>query len=112
MQGFYLSAKSKNTLAANEFLVNYIGARRRADRPLRGRQPSAGATAAYEKARPSPIIKGFGDVGANGAPMPSIPEMGSVWRTGASPRLRSSAGRDPAATWTKMATDIQAKIDG
>lgn len=112
VQGFYLSAKSENTLAANEFLVNYMG-REDVQTALyeAGNRPPA-LKAAYEKAQSDPITKGFGDVGSTGAPQPSIPEMGSVWDSWGVAEAEIIKGADPTATWTKMAEDIQAKIDG
>ena len=53
VQGFYLSAKSENTLAANEFLVNYMA---REDVQ----------TALYEAGRPSPGAEGRVREGAVG----------------------------------------------
>ena len=112
VQGFYLNAKSDNALAANEFLVNYL-----ATEPVQtalyeaGDRPPA-LTAAYEKAASDPIIAGFGAVGAEGAPMPSIPEMGAVWEFWGVAEVAILKGEDPAATWTKMAEDIQGNIGG
>ncbi|MEZ3161706.1 maltose ABC transporter substrate-binding protein [Microbacterium sp. BWT-B31] len=112
VQGFYVSAKTENALLANEFLVNYI-----ATEPVQtalyevGNRPPA-LTAAYEKAASNPITKGFGDIGASGYPMPSIPEMGSVWEFWGVAQANIIKGADPVSTWTKMADDIQAKIGG
>lgn len=110
VQGFYVSAKTENALLANEFLVNYIGTE-----PVQmalyevGNRPPA-LTAAYDKAASDPITKGFGDVGATGYPMPSIPQMGSVWEFWGVAEANIIKGADPVSTWTKMADDIQAKI--
>jgi arabinogalactan oligomer/maltooligosaccharide transport system substrate-binding protein len=112
VQGFYLNAKSENALAANEFLVNYL-----ATEPVQtalyeaGNRPPA-LTAAYEAASADPIIAGFGAVGAEGAPMPSIPEMGSVWEFWGVAEVAILKGEDPTAVWTKMSDDIQAQIGG
>jgi len=112
VQGFYLNAKSENTLAANEFLVNYMG-REDVQTALyeAGDRPPA-LKAAYELAQSDPITKGFGDVGATGAPQPSIPEMGAVWESWGVGEAAIIKGADPAATWSQMAAEIQTKIDG
>ncbi|HET6301164.1 maltose ABC transporter substrate-binding protein [Microbacterium sp.] len=114
VQGFFLSSESENRLAANEFLINYIGSEevQTALYEVGGRSPAL--TAAFEAAVSSdPITAGFGEVGANAVPMPSIPEMGSVWQfwgvTQAA--IINGQGGDPVALWDKMAADIQAAIE-
>lgn len=112
VQGFYLNAKSTNTLLANEFLVNYL-ATPDVQYALyeAGDRPPAN-TEAYDKAATDPIIQGFGEVGTAGVPQPSIPEMASVWEFWGVAEAAIIKGADPVATWTKMASDIQAKIGG
>ena len=114
VQGFFLSSESENRLAANEFLINYIGSEevQTALYEVGGRAPAL--TAAFEAAVSSdPITAGFGEVGANAVPMPSIPEMGSVWQfwgvTQAA--IINGQGGDPVELWNKMASDIQAAIE-
>ncbi|WP_308491721.1 sugar ABC transporter substrate-binding protein [Microbacterium terrisoli] len=110
VQTFFLSAKSKNTLAATDFLVNYV-----ATEPVQtalykagGRPPAL--TSAYQAAQSDPIIAGFGKVGENAVPMPSIPQMGSVWDDWGKTEAAIIKGADPVASWTKMASNIQAKL--
>ncbi|HWL77661.1 maltose ABC transporter substrate-binding protein [Microbacterium sp.] len=114
VQGFFLSSESENRLAANEFLINYIGSEevQTALYEVGGRAPAL--TAAFDAAVGSdPITAGFGEVGANAVPMPSIPEMGSVWQfwgvTQAA--IINGQGGDPVELWNKMASDIQAAIE-
>ncbi|MCK3768548.1 maltose ABC transporter substrate-binding protein [Microbacterium aerolatum] len=111
VQGFFLSAESENRLAANEFLVNYIGSEdvQTALYEVGGRAPAL--TSAFEAAvAADPITAGFGEVGANAVPMPSIPEMGAVWEFWGVTEAAIINGGDPAALWSKMAADIQAAI--
>ncbi|MGL3151677.1 sugar ABC transporter substrate-binding protein [Microbacterium sp. A82] len=112
VQGFFLSSESENRLAANEFLLNYIGSEevQTALYEVGGRTPAL--TASYEAAVSSdPITAGFGEVGANAVPMPSIPEMGSVWEYWGVTEVALINGQgDPAGLWSKMAADIQAAI--
>src|SRR6478609_11596294 len=80
VNGFFLSSKSKNALAATNFIVNYLSTE---DAQLSlykvgGRPPAL--TAAYEKAAADDAdVAAFGKIGQTGAPMPAIPEMGAVW---------------------------------
>lgn len=112
VQGFFLSSESKNTLAANEFLLNYLGSEevQTALYEVGGRAPAL--TAAFEAAKSDAITAGFGEVGANAVPMPSIPEMGAVWQywgvTEAA--IINGTGGDPVELWNKMAADVQTAI--
>lgn len=113
VQGFFLSSESKNSLAATEFLVNYIGSEevQTALYEVGGRTPAL--TAAYEAAVANdPITAGFGAVGADAVPMPSIPEMGSVWEYWGvtETAIINGTGGSPVDLWNKMSSDIQAAI--
>lgn len=111
VQGFYLSAKSENAIAANEFLVNYIGTEEVQTAIYETGDRAPALTAAYDKATAAdPILAGFGAVGSDGVPMPSIPEMGAVWEFWGGAEAAILKGEDPTATWTKLATDIQGKL--
>ncbi|MBG6237249.1 arabinogalactan oligomer/maltooligosaccharide transport system substrate-binding protein [Mycetocola sp. CAN_C7] len=111
VQGFFVSAKSENTLAANEFLTNFIGTEEVQTALFeKGQRPPA-LTASFEKAAADPIVAAFGEVGANGVPQPSIPQMGKVWQFWGVTQAAIIAGEgDPAALWEKMTADIQAAI--
>jgi len=111
VQGFYVSAQSDNALLANDFLVNYI-ATDEAQLALyeAGNRPPALASAA-EQASSDPITAGFLTVGEDALPMPSIPEMGSVWAFwGVTEANIISGAAEPVAAWDKMIADIQAAI--
>ncbi|UZN01763.1 sugar ABC transporter substrate-binding protein [Cellulomonas sp. S1-8] len=111
VQGFYVSAQSDNALLANDFLVNYI-ATDEAQLALyeAGSRPPALVSAA-ETASADPITAGFAAVGAEAVPMPSIPEMGSVWAFWGVTQANIIAGTtEPVAGWDKMVADIQGAI--
>ncbi|MGV8965321.1 MAG: sugar ABC transporter substrate-binding protein [Cellulomonas sp.] len=110
--GFYVNAKSDNVLLANDFLVNFMstedaqGALYKA-----GNRPPA-LIAAADTASADPITAGFRAVGADAVPMPSIPEMGSVWSFwGVTEAGIVSGAQEPVAAWTKMTSDIQGALD-
>jgi arabinogalactan oligomer/maltooligosaccharide transport system substrate-binding protein len=103
VKGFFVSSESENAVAANDFLVNYIGTE-----DVQLDLFEAGA----ESASSDPIIEGFAAVGADAVPMPAIPAMGSVWQYWGIAEAAIINGEDPVATWNKLATDVQSAIDG
>ncbi|QPZ39025.1 sugar ABC transporter substrate-binding protein [Paramicrobacterium chengjingii] len=113
VQGFFVSAKSKNALAANEFLTNYIGTKDvQVELYNVGKRPPA-LTAAFEEVSSDPTTAAFGEVGAAGVPMPNIPEMGSVWQFWGVTEADIINGKgDPAELWTTMTSDIRSAIEG
>jgi arabinogalactan oligomer / maltooligosaccharide transport system substrate-binding protein len=111
VQGFVVSAKTKNALAANEFLVNYIGSEKVQTELYKVGDRAPALTAAFDAASSDPITAGFGAVAANAVPMPNIPQMGKVWQFwGVTEAAIISGSGDPAALWQKMTADIQAAI--
>jgi arabinogalactan oligomer/maltooligosaccharide transport system substrate-binding protein len=112
VQGFYVSSQSENTLLANEFLVNYLGTED-AQRALYEADPRipAWSTLAEEVAE-DPIIAGFLASSQAGVPMPSIPEMGSVWDYWNAAESQIITGQDPVSTWDTMITELSAAVAG
>jgi len=112
VQGFYVSAQSKNALLANDFLVNYMSTpeAQTALFEAGGRPPAL--VEAADAASEDPLVAGFREVGASAVPMPSIPEMGSVWSfwgvTEAS--IISGKADDPVKAWNKMVSDIEGAL--
>ncbi len=111
VQGFYLSAQSENKLVANDFLVNYVAT---ADviKALYDADPRLPAmTVVADQVASDPIVAGYLAASKNGAPMPSIPEMGDVWEHwNAAESSIISGAATPEAAWTKMLTDLEAAI--
>ncbi|MCB5292722.1 maltose ABC transporter substrate-binding protein [Arthrobacter sp. SO3] len=113
VNGFFISAKSANALATNEFVTNYLTSEDAQDSMYKagGRPPALKAS--FEKAASDPIVAAFGKIGATGVPMPAIPEMSAVWADWGATELALIKGQgDPAADWAKMAASIKAKIAG
>jgi len=108
--GFYVNGQSDNALLANDFLVNYM-ATEEAQLALyeAGARPPALISAA-DAASSDPITAGFREVGADAVPMPSIPEMGSVWEFWGVTEASIVNGADPVPTWEKMVSDIQGAL--
>ncbi len=112
VQGFYVNAQSDNALLANDFLVNFMSTEE-AQLALyeAGNRPPA-LIAAADAASADPITAGFRAVGQDAVPMPSIPEMGSVWAFwGVTEAGIVSGAQEPVAAWEKMVADIQGALD-
>ncbi len=113
VNGFFLSSKSTNALAATNFIVNYLSTEdaQLALFEVGGRPPAL--IAAYETAAADdPDVAAFGAIGQTGAPMPAIPEMGAVWSDWGNAELQiiKGEGGEPQVIWETAATNIQAKI--
>jgi len=111
VKGFFVSAESKNKVAANDFLVNYIGTEDVQLELFKAGNVLPALTAAAETASSDPIVAGFATVGADAVPMPAIPAMGQVWQYWGIAEAAIINGADPVATWQKLASDVQAAID-
>ncbi|TDE89988.1 maltose ABC transporter substrate-binding protein [Occultella glacieicola] len=113
VQGFYVSAHSENGILANEFLVNYAATEdvQVAMYETGGRIPAL--TAAAEAVGDDPVAAGFTAAGEIGVPMPSLPQMNSVWAFWGvtEANLVSGVATDPAADWATMVENIQGAID-
>jgi arabinogalactan oligomer/maltooligosaccharide transport system substrate-binding protein len=112
VNGFFLSSKSENALAATDFIVNYLSTEdaQMSLFEVGGRPPAL--IAAYETAAAAdPDVEAFGAIGQTGAPMPAIPEMGAVWSDWGNAELQLIKGEgEPAQVWETAATNIQSKI--
>jgi arabinogalactan oligomer/maltooligosaccharide transport system substrate-binding protein len=111
VQGFFISAKSTNALLANEFVVNYLGTDdvQLALYEAGGRAPAL--KSAFDSISSDPIVAGFGEVGTNGVPMPSIPAMDTVWSDwGATEVALINQKGDPSTLWDQMTASIASKI--
>ena len=111
VQGFYVSSQSDSKLIANDFLVNYVAT---ADviKALYDADPRLPAmTSVADQVASDPIVAGFLASAKQGAPMPSIPEMGDVWEFwNAAESSIISGSAEPDAAWTKMLADLEAKL--
>ncbi|MGW9182832.1 sugar ABC transporter substrate-binding protein [Agromyces sp. NPDC055661] len=111
VKGFFISSESKNKVAANDFLVNYLGTEDVQLELFKAGNVLPALSAAAETASSDPIIEGFAAVGAEAVPMPAIPAMGSVWQYWGIAEADIINGADPTATWQKLTSDVQAAID-
>ncbi|MBE6483352.1 MAG: extracellular solute-binding protein [Actinomycetaceae bacterium] len=111
VQGFYLSAQAQNQLAATDFLVNYVATEDVQETIYEVGNRLPAMTSVAEKAAENPVTAGFAEVAADGALMPSIPEMSAVWNYWGSTESQLVKGSDdPAGVWDKMVSDIEGDL--
>jgi len=110
VKGFFVSSESDNKVAANDFLVNYIGTEEVQLALFEAGNVLPALTAAADTAASDPIIAGFQAVGAEAVPMPAIPAMGSVWQFWGVAEAAIINGADPTSTWQKLVDDVTAAI--
>ncbi|MBN2472347.1 MAG: extracellular solute-binding protein, partial [Anaerolineae bacterium] len=78
VQGFMVSAFSENQLLAEIFLLDYVAVTD-VMQQIYDTDPRPSAYLEVRDAIEDPFIAGFAEAGTNGAAMPAIPEMASVW---------------------------------
>lgn len=110
VKGFFVSSESDNKVAANDFLVNYIGTEDVQLDLFEAGNILPALTAAADAAAADPIVAGFQAVGEDAVPMPAIPAMGAVWQYWGIAEAAIINGEDPAATWQKLVDDVTAAI--
>ena len=110
VKGFYLNQESENKVAANDFLVNYLGTEDVQVKLYESGNILPALRAAAEAASADPIIAGFAAVGEQAVPMPAIPQMGAVWEFWGVAQAEIINGADPQATWQKLVDDVTAAI--
>lgn len=110
VHGFYVSAQSQNALVANDFLLNYIGTQEVQTALYEAGNRIPALTASADAITGDPVAEGFVEAAATAQPMPSIPEMGSVWAFWGVTEAQIIDGAEPIAAWDKMVSDIEAAI--
>ena len=112
VNGFFMSSKTKNKLAATDFLTNYIGTSEVQEALYKAGGLPPALTVAYKQAGKDSIIKGFEEAGAHGVPMPNITEMSAVWQSwnAAEVSIINQRG-DASELWTHMASEIQSAVN-
>ncbi|MFF2372151.1 extracellular solute-binding protein [Agromyces sp. NPDC058110] len=111
VSGIFISSKSKNPVLANEFVVNYMATEEAQDLLYDSSKRSPALIASADKVT-DPVIAGFNAAGAEGAPMPAIPEMSAVWGFWGTAEAQIIDGQvDPITGWDTMVANIQDAID-
>ena len=98
VQVFYIPTKAKNALIAQTFLNEYVMTDEFMTALYQADPRPPAWNAAAEAASSDPMTKGFIEVGKTGIPIPTIPEMSSVWEALGLAQFKVASGEDPKAT--------------
>jgi arabinogalactan oligomer/maltooligosaccharide transport system substrate-binding protein len=112
VKGFFVNQYSENKVAANDFLVNYLGTVDVQVALFESGGVLPALTAAADAVSSDPILAGFKAAGLEAVPMPAIPAMGRVWEFWGIAEAGILNGQDPATTWETLTSDVQSAIDG
>ncbi|MGL4831261.1 MAG: sugar ABC transporter substrate-binding protein, partial [Propionibacteriaceae bacterium] len=109
VQGFYVSAKTQQQLAATKFIVDYMGSQDIQTKFYQTAKRAPANQKAYDAAKSDKDVAAFGAIGANGVAMPNVPAMEFVWTYWGNTELAIMKGSeaDPASAWTKMCEAIK-----
>jgi len=112
VQGMAMSAYSKNKIATQKFLAEYMSQESVQMDLFNALHRPPALTSAFEKAKSDADVAGFGAVGAKGVPMPNVPAMNGVWNDwgNALTEIVEQKTANPAETWQKMVDAQQAKL--
>jgi maltose/maltodextrin transport system substrate-binding protein/arabinogalactan oligomer/maltooligosaccharide transport system substrate-binding protein len=112
VQGFMVSAFSDDVLLAQTFLQEFV-ATEATMQQIFDADPRPSAFLPVRDAIEDVDIRAFADAGANGLPMPAIPEMSAVWTSwGNAMQLVSQQTEAPDSAFTNAAEQIRAAIAG
>ncbi len=106
-QTLYVAAKGKNKALAQEFATNFF-IQPQVAKALYDVQPRPPALQSTydEVAAADKDIKAFGEAGAEGQPLPSIPQMAGIFDPWGKALVSIIGGADPATTTQQLATTI------
>lgn len=111
VQGFMVSSFAPNKLLATTFVLDMMSTQEAQFELYKAGGRAPALTAALEQASSDPNIAGFGAAGANGHPMPAIPEMGSVWEAWTNAYVLIGQGSDPEQAFKDAAEQVRTLIN-
>jgi arabinogalactan oligomer / maltooligosaccharide transport system substrate-binding protein len=111
VQGFMINAFSKEPLLAQVFLNEFV-ATQETMQAIYDMEPRPPAYLPLLETLDDPDLVGFAEAGANGVPMPAIPEMGAVWEAWTNAlTLVAQGGDTPESAFTNAADQIREAIE-
>ncbi len=114
VQAFFVSSYSKNQLAANYYLMNYIGTKKvQLQLYKAGQRPPALLAAERDPSvADDPIMKSLAAIGKTAIPQPNLPQMSAVYTYWgpAEVSIEFGKGGDAAGVWQQTCDKIDVDI--
>src|SRR5699024_6268219 len=111
VQAFFVASGSKNKVLAEEFVTNYVTGPELATALYQADPRPPALTGVMEKvSKDDPDVAEFTEAGANGRPMPAIPEMDAVWDPFGKAQAAAIGGDDPKKAVESAAETIREEI--
>jgi arabinogalactan oligomer/maltooligosaccharide transport system substrate-binding protein len=111
VQGFYVSAESKNPQIAQTFVQEYVS---RPDVQVSlfeaGDRPPALVEAYDQVSADNPDIEAWGQAAEGGTPMPNIPQMNAVWGPLGKATADIVSGNDPAERLATAQSEVESAL--
>jgi len=110
VRALFLSSTAQNPEIATDFLTNYATGEEFQDGMMASGRPPA-RNASLDKATASdPTLAGFATYAQQGVPMPSIPEIDTIWTELGAAEVDILNGADPQAAMESAGQDIAAAL--
>lgn len=103
---FFQTAKAKNPVLASTFLSDAVMSTEFMDGMYATDPRPPAWNESFTKAAADPFIKGFGEYGLNGMPMPAIPQMDNLFQDWGLAQFKVASGSDPEKTMKEAGDSI------
>ncbi|MUL40186.1 maltose ABC transporter substrate-binding protein [Streptomonospora sp. PA3] len=111
VQAFFVASGSKNKVLAEEFVTNYVTDPELATALYEADPRPPALTEVMEKvSKDDPAVAKFIDAGADGRPMPAIPQMDAIWDPFGKAQAAVIGGADPQKAVESAAETIREEI--
>jgi len=103
---FFQTAKAKNPVLASTFLSDAVMSTEFMDGMYATDPRPPAWNESFTKAAADPFIKGFGEYGQSGMPMPAIPQMDNLFQDWGLAQFKVASGSDPEKTMKEAGDSI------
>ncbi len=112
VQGFMVSSFSKNKDVAKSFVQDFMTQEAQQLAMFEAGKRAPALTSAFDKVSSDKDVKGFGDAGAAGIPLPAVPQISTVFAAVGLAEANVLKGADPKTEFTNAAKGVRSEIGG